>query len=103
MDGYAKELYLQIIKLINAKERQLKENQDTKVTLIHYPNLEVTEIGRLGSEFLFFSGTTPESSNTTLLLPAEPIPIRIDVVDLQGSRSSTAKKRIGFCGDIGEA
>jgi len=97
---YAKELYLQIITIIKIKEIQLKENQGLRVTLLHYPEFEITEIGRLGNEYLFFSGNYPESFETTLLLPAEPTPIKIDVVDLGMALPSKIKKKIGFCGDI---
>lgn len=99
---YAKELYLQIVRIIRSKEMELGENQDTKVTLVHYPDLEVKQIGRLGSEFLFFSGRTRESSDTTLLLPAEPIPIRIDVVDRPKGSPARARPSIGFRGDVSE-
>lgn len=100
MSEYAKELYLQIMNLIKLKEKNLKENQEIRVTLLQYPCLEVTQIGRLGSEFLFFCGETPESPETTLLLPATPLPIRIDVVDSKDSQSAKSKKTIGFCEDI---
>jgi len=102
MAEYAKELYLQIMKMIEIKEVRLKENQDTKVTLLDYPGFEITEIGRLGNEYLFFSGQTSESSETTLLLPVEPLPIRIDVVDLKDSSLARSRKKIGFCGDIAD-
>jgi len=41
-----------------------------------------------------------KSFETTLLLPAEPTPIKIDVVDLGMALPSKIKKKIGFCGDI---
>ncbi|EGO65763.1 hypothetical protein [Acetonema longum] len=100
MNDHAKDIYLRIMQMIQIKEARLRENQDMKVTLLQYPDFEVTEIGRLGNEYLFFSGMTSQSPETTLLLPVESIPIRIDVVDQKDELPVKAVKKIGFRGDI---
>ena len=89
--------------MIQIKDGYLKENQDTKVTLLHYPDFEITEVGHLGNEYLFLSGQTSQSLETILLLPVEPISIRIDIVERHDVLSAKSKQKIGFRGDISDS
>ena len=89
---------MQFIKL---QEKQLQEHQDLKVFLVDYPSFEVTVLGHLGDNYLFFGGLTNKGVFSTLLLPAKPYPLNLIVVDSK-ERNVKPRRQIGFRGNLEE-
>jgi hypothetical protein len=98
----AKAIYLSIMRVIHVYEQNLPANQELKVYLLDFPELEVITIGRSGDEYLYFKVHHPEGIDTILLLPAVPQPLRIDIVDRPDSGVPSPRKTIGFLGNVAD-
>lgn len=98
----AKSIYQSIMRVIHMHERTMHDSQELRVYLLAFPEFEIVSIGRSGDEYLYFQGHRTQGIDTTLLLPATPQPIRIDIVDRQETEASAPRRTIGFLGNVGD-
>lgn len=98
----AKEIYKSIMCAIHFKERSLRPDQELRISLLEFPQLEIKEIGRVGGEYLLFTGHSAQGIDTTLLLPPSPPPMRFDILCFEEVKPSKPRKTIGFLADVGD-
>lgn len=96
----AKSIYESIMKMIHLKEANLTQNQYLRVVLLQYEQFEVTEIGRIADDYMFFTINSQKGVSTTLLLPPTSHPIRLDVLTASEIEAPKKRRTVGFLGDV---